>query len=67
MTKKEIARALTQAVGGQAFITATQLARAMGRKDTYKVKLEYLDGLEHVGKLYLIEEVADAIKMKARV
>lgn len=63
MTRTDIAGALRAVTEGQAFITASQLARAMGRSDQRKVKDAYLKDLEAVdGKYYLIIEVAKALK-----
>lgn len=63
MTRNDISGALRTVTGGQAFITAGQLAKAMGRADQKKVKDAYLKDLEAVdGKYYLIIEVAKVLK-----
>lgn len=63
MTRTDISAELRRVTEGQAFITVTQLARALGEKNTSRVKTKYLEGLESVnGKYYLITEVADALK-----
>lgn len=67
MTQNDITRALGKLTGGQAFITSAQLTRALGCADQYKVKKEYLSGLEAVnGKYYLIREVAAELKRRAK-
>lgn len=45
MTKAEISKELRVSAGSQAFITATQLARVLGQKNSYRVKKKYLEGL----------------------
>ena len=66
MTQNDIAYALKQATNGQAFITLSQLARALGRADPQKVKRDYLMDLEAVDKkYYLIRDVASVLKSKA--
>lgn len=67
MTKQEIANALRKASGEQAFITASDLARMMGLVDSRKVRKEFLDGLEHVGRRYLITDVAEVLKERAEI
>lgn len=67
MTRQDIAKDLRTVTGDQAFITASQLTKALGRVDPYKVKKEYLMELEHVDGRYLISEVAAALKKKARI
>lgn len=67
MTRGEIAKELKSVTGEQAFITATQLTRALGRVDAYKVKREFLKDLESIGGRYLIIEVADALKRRAKL
>ena len=67
MTRNDICAELARVTEGQAFITCSQLARALGIKHTENVKKEYLAGLEAVdGKRFLIREVADALKKKCR-
>ncbi|MBR2255854.1 MAG: hypothetical protein IKF45_01890 [Lachnospiraceae bacterium] len=67
MTRNDICLALERASGGQAFITVSQLTKAMGRSDPKKVKAAYLSDLEAVGgKYYLIREVADVLKKQCR-
>ena len=67
MTRNDIVYALRQVTGGQAFITLSQLTRALGRADPQKVKREYLADLEAVGgKYFLIREVAGVLKEKCR-
>lgn len=59
MTKQEIVRRFERETGGQAFITATQFTRLIGQKNSYRVKKEYLDGLDAVdGVMYFIPDVA---------
>jgi hypothetical protein len=61
--KKPIVDSLRLVTGGQAFITATQLARALGCADSYKVKSKYLKGLPALnGKYYLILDVAEELR-----
>lgn len=67
MTKTEIARELKNVTGEQAFITATQLTKALGRVDSGKVRREFLQGLEHIGGRYLIIEVAEQLKARAKI
>lgn len=63
MTSNDITAALRQVTDGQAFITLSQLARAMGRSNLTKVKNDYLRGLEAVdGKYYLVREVSARLK-----
>lgn len=63
MTQNDIAYALGKVTNGQAFITCTQLARALGRADPQKVKKDYLLDLEAVDrKYYLIRDVAAKLK-----
>ena len=67
MTRNDITAALRQVTGGQAFITCSQLARALGRADPQKVKREYLRDLEAVnGKYFLIREVSEVLKEKCK-
>jgi hypothetical protein len=66
MTKAEISKALRVSAGSQAFITATQLARVLGQKNSYRVKKKYLEGLEHVNGLYFIPEVSGRIMEEVR-
>lgn len=62
MTKQDIIRRFERETQGQAFITATQMAKLLGVTDTYKVKKKYLSGLEAInGKLYFIPEVAEKL------
>lgn len=61
MTQAELSKELRGAAGDRVFITATQLSRAMGRSDTYKVKQKYLVGLDHVGGMYFIPDVSKRI------
>ena len=66
MTQNDIVYALRQVTDGQAFITLSQLARALGRADPQKVKRDYLLDLEAVDKkYYLIRDVAKVLKSKA--
>lgn len=68
MTRNDIASALRKATGGQAFITVSQLAQAMGRTNQTKVKQSYLQGLEAVdGKYYLVTEVAGVMKERCKL
>lgn len=68
MTRNEITAELSRVANGQAFITTTQLARAMGRADPQRVKREYLSGIEAVdGRLYLIREVAEVLKSRCKL
>jgi len=61
--KKPIVDSLRLVTGGQAFITATQLARALGCTDSYKVKSKYLKELPALnGKYYLILDVAEELR-----
>lgn len=61
--KKPIVDSLRLVTGGQAFITATQLARALGCADSYKVKTKYLKGLPALnGKYYMILDVAEELR-----
>lgn len=67
MTRNDICAELARVTEGQAFITCSQLARALGIKHPENVKREYLVGLEAInGKYFLIREVADVIKKKCR-
>lgn len=62
MKKQEICRALERVSETKAFITATQLTRAMGLKTERHVKNNYLKGLECIdGKYYFIPDVAQAL------
>ena len=68
MTSNDITAALRQVTEGQAFITLSQLARAMGRSNLTKVKNDYLKGLEAVdGKYYLVRDVAVRLKQCCRM
>lgn len=59
MNKQEVIRRFERETAGQAFLTATQLTKLLGCKDSYKVKKKYLDGLDVIdGKLYFIPDVA---------
>ena len=59
MTKQEIVRRFERETNGQAFITATQFTRLIGQKNSFRVKKEYLDGLDAVdGVMYFIPDVA---------
>ena len=48
MTKTEIVKALEKETNGQAFITASQLTKLLGRTDSGKVKNSILTNLEAV-------------------
>lgn len=62
MNKQEIVRRFERETEGQAFITATQMAKLLGVTDTYKVKIKYLNGLDAInGKLYFIPDVAQRL------
>jgi len=62
MDKQSIVRRFERETDGQAFITATQLAKLLGRKDSYKIKEKYLANLECIdNKLYFIPDVAQEI------
>lgn len=68
MTRNDICAELSRVAEGQAFITCTQLSRALGIKHSENVKKEYLTGLEAVnGRYYLIRDVADVLKRKCRM
>jgi len=61
--RNDITYELMKATKGQAFITCTQLTKALGRTNSLKVKHAYLSGLEAVdGKYYLIRDVAEVLK-----
>jgi hypothetical protein len=65
MTGSDISASLRNVTGGQAFITVSQLAKALGRTDQAKVKKAYLADLTAVdGKYFLITEVADVMKKR---
>lgn len=67
MTRNDISDELKKAAKGQAFITASQLAAALGRSDQAKVRNAYLKGLEAVdGKYYLVRDVADVLKQRCQ-
>lgn len=59
MDKQQIVRRFERETGGQAFITATQLTRLLGQKNSYRVKEKFLVGLDVLdGTLYFIPDVA---------
>lgn len=65
MTQNDITHGLRMVTDGQAFITVSQLAKAMGRSDPKRMKKLYLEGLEAVdGKYYLVTEVAGVLKSR---
>lgn len=65
MRKTDIMKALKGASGNRGFITARQLADALGRVDAYKVKREYLQNLESMdGRYYLVSDVADVLQKR---
>lgn len=65
MTCSDISASLRKVTGGQAFITVSQLAKALGRTDQAKVRKAYLSDLTAVdGKYFLIAEVADVLKRR---
>lgn len=64
MKKQDIVKALKGASGNRGFITARQLADALGRVDAYKVKREYLLGLENMDGRYLVSDVADVLQKR---
>lgn len=67
MTRNDIVQALKAANDGAEFITATQLAKALHRSNTYKVKQQYLAGLEAIsGKYYLVRQVAERMQKMTR-
>ena len=59
MDKQQIVRRFERETNGQAFITATQLTRLLGQKNSYRVKEKFLTGLDVLdGTLYFIPDVA---------
>lgn len=64
MKKQDIIKALKGASGNRGFITARQLADALGRVDAYKVKREYLLDLENMDGRYLVSDVADVLQRR---
>lgn len=59
MDKQQIVRRFERETNGQAFITATQLTRLLGQKNSYRVKEKFLVGLDVLdGTLYFIPDVA---------
>lgn len=68
MTANSLVKALQDVTEGQAFITASQLARAFGRTDQAKVRKAYLSGLEAIdGKYYLVRDVAAVLQKRSRL
>ena len=67
MTKTELAKAITRANNGSPLIKLSKIAEIVGDKNTQRVKRTYLVGLETIGKLYFVSEVAEALKSKAKV
>lgn len=67
MTKTELAKAITRANNGSPLIKLSKIAEIVGDKNTQRVKRTYLVGLETIGKLYFVPEVAEALKSKAKV
>ena len=66
MERQELIRAMMKSVDGASFITATQVMRFLGVKNSSRVKTDYLQGLEHVGTLYFIPDVVGRITQKAQ-
>jgi hypothetical protein len=64
MKKQDIIKALKGASGNRGFITARQLADALGRVDAYKVKKEYLLDLENMDGRYLVSDVAEVLQRR---
>lgn len=65
MNKQAIVRRFERETRGQAFITATQLTKLLGQKNSYRVKQNFLDGLEAInGTLYFIPDVAESLMRK---
>ena len=64
MKKQDIMKALKGASGNRGFITARQLADALGRVDAYKVKKEYLLDLENMDGRYLVSDVAEVLQRR---
>lgn len=61
MTKTEIAKELRRFTG-KGLVTATELSQFVGDKNSHRVKVKFLMGLERIGKGYLITEVAERLK-----
>ena len=64
MKKQDIIKALKGASGNRGFITARQLADALGRGDAYQVKKEYLLELENMDGRYLVSDVAEVLQRR---
>ena len=67
MTKTELAREITRANGGSPLIKLSKIAEFVGDKNAQRVKRTYLEGLETIGKLYFVPEVAEALKRNAKI
>ena len=60
MTRSTIADELRRFTG-KGLITNSELSRFLGDKNLTRVKAKYLDGLERIGRGYLITEVAERL------
>jgi len=61
MNRSEIAKDLRQFVGA-GMISAKELAAFMNRKSVWRVKQDYLVGLEKIGNKYFVTDVAARLK-----
>ena len=62
MNSQDLKRQMVQSVGGALFMTPKELARFLGYKDPYKVKLKYLSDIAPVDKTrYYIPEIVPKI------
>lgn len=67
MTKRDIAKALKKVANDQAFMTCTELCKALGVKNRARVRERYLLGLPTLdGKYYLIDEVAESLEQHVK-
>lgn len=61
MNRSEIAKDLRQFTGA-GMISAKELAAFMNRKSVWRVKQDYLVGLEKIGNKYFVTDVAARLK-----
>ena len=66
MTRTEIAAALRQYTNA-GMISAKELAAFMNRKSVWRVKQDYLIGLERIGNKYFVTDVAARLKERCSI
>lgn len=67
MTKQDLIHSMQSANDGSAFITVTELCRYLGKHSRERVKAQYLNGLDRIGKAYFVPDVAERIMQRRSI